>query len=57
MKYLAQISIKNNGGCYRTQSDSLDYIREWAKSTGKQGDTLLILKNGDKMGNARTFTL
>lgn len=57
MKYLAQINIKNNGGCYKFSSDSLDEIRAWAKKTGKEGDTLLILKNGDKMGNAKTFTL
>lgn len=57
MKYLAQINIKNNGGCYKFSSDSLDEIRAWAKKNGKEGDTLLILKNGDKMGNAKTFTL
>lgn len=57
MKYLAQISIKNNGGCYRTQSDSLDDIRQWAKAKGNHGDELIIVKNGDKMSNARTFNL
>lgn len=56
-KYLAQVNIQNNGGCYRFNSDSLDAIRAWAKSVGKTGDTLLILHNGDKLGNARTFTL
>ncbi len=59
MKYLAQITIQgqSKNGCYKFQSDSLDEIRAWAKSVGKAGDELLIMKNGDKLGNARTFTL
>jgi hypothetical protein len=57
MKYLAQINIKNNGGCYRFSADSLDEIRAWAKATGKAGDVLTILRNGDKLKNARVITL
>lgn len=56
-KYLAQINIKNNGGTFRMNSDSLDEIRNWSKSKGQTGDTLFIVKNGDKLGNGRTFTL
>lgn len=56
MKYLAQIT-ESTGGCYRFNSDSLDDIRDWAKKIGKKGETLTILKNGDKMSNARTFIL
>lgn len=55
--YLAQVTIQNNQGCYRLSSDSLDDIRVWAKSVGRSGDQLMIVRNGDKMSNARTFTI
>lgn len=57
MKYLAQINIKNNGGCYRFNSDSLDEIRSWAKATGKTGEQLMIVRNGDNIKNARIITI
>lgn len=63
MKYLAEVHIKNtytgkfDQGTYVKSSDSLDGISDWAKSVGKPGDELFIVKNGDKMGNARTFIL
>ena len=61
MKYLAQINIKTqygaDGGCYKFQADSLDDIREWSKSIGKPGDELMVMRNGDKIGNARKFTI
>lgn len=57
MKYLAQVTKKNNGGCFRFNSDSLDEIRKWAKSVGTAGDELMILRNGDKLGNARKFII
>ena len=56
MKYLAQINTAS-GGCYRFNSDSLDEIRTWAKAIGKAGDVLTILRNGDKLKNARVITL
>jgi len=55
--YLAQVTIQNNQGCYRLNSDSLDEIRAWAKSVGKAGDELIIVRNGDKFSNARKFTI
>ena len=55
--YLAQITTQNNGGCYRKQDDSLDDIRTWAKSVGRSGDSLMIMRNGDKLANARHFTI
>lgn len=63
MKYLAEAHIKNtytgkfDQGTYVKSSDSLDGIRDWAKSVGKPGDELFIVKNGDKIGNGRTFIL
>ena len=57
MKYLAQVTIQNNGGCYRFNSDSLDAIRAWAKSVGKAGDELFIMPNGKTAAEGRTFTL
>lgn len=57
MKYLAQVTIQNNGGCYRFNSDSLDAIRAWAKSVGKAGDELFITPNGKTAAEGRTFTL
>jgi len=57
MKYLAQVTQQNNKGCFRFNSDSLDVIRNWAKSVGVTGDELMIVRNGDKLSNARTFTL
>lgn len=57
MKYLAQVTIQNNQGCYRFNSDSLDAIRSWAKSVGKPGDELMIVRNGDTMANARKFII
>lgn len=60
MKYLAQVTILHNGtnqGCFRFNSDSLDSIREWAKSVGKPGDVLLIQPNGKTLADSRTFTL
>lgn len=57
MKYLAQVTIKNNGGCFRFNSDSLDEIRGWAKRVGKPGDELMIVRNGDKLANARCITI
>lgn len=57
MKYLAQINIQNNGGCYRFNSDSLDEIRSWAKATGKTGEQLMIVRNGDNIKNARIITI
>ena len=55
--YLAQVTIQNNGGCFRKQADSLDDIRVWAKSVGRPGDSLMIMRNGDKLANARHFTI
>lgn len=55
--YLAQITIQNNKGCYRLNSDSLDEIRAWAKSVGKSGDELMIVRNGDNLKNARIITI
>lgn len=63
MKYLAEVHIKNiytgkfDQGTYVKRSDSLDEIRTWAKTVGKPGDELFIVKNGDKTRNGRTFTL
>lgn len=60
MKYLAQVTIFRNGtnqGCYRFNSDSLDAIRDWAKSVGKSGDELMIVRNGDTLANARKLTI
>lgn len=63
MKYLAEVHIKNtytgkfDQGTYAKSFDSLDEIRAWAKSVGKPGDELVIMKNGDKIGSARKFTL
>lgn len=56
-KYLAQVNIKNNGGCFRFNSDSLDTIRVWAKSVGTTGDELFIMPNGKTVKDGRTFTL
>lgn len=56
MKYLAQIT-EATGGCYRFNSDSLEEIRAWAKATGKTGEILTILRNGDSMKNARVITI
>lgn len=56
-KYLAQINLANNGGTYVMCSDSLDEIRDWAKAKGRNGDTLFIMKNGDKIGNGRIFEI
>lgn len=55
--YLAQVTVQNNQGCFRLNSDSLDEIRAWAKRVGKTGDELMIVRNGDKIGNARKFTI
>lgn len=55
--YLAQVTTQNNGGCFRKQADSLDDIRTWAKSVGRPGDSLTIMRNGDKLANARHFTI
>lgn len=57
--YLAQITIqgKSQNGCYRLNSDSLDDIRAWAKSVGKSGDELMIVRNGDSLKNARVITI
>jgi hypothetical protein len=57
MKYLAQVTIQNNGGCYRFNSDSLDAIRVWAKTVGKAGDELFIMPNGKTTAEGRTFVL
>ena len=57
MKYLAQVTIQNNGGCYRFSSDSLDAIRVWAKSVGKAGDELFIMPNGKTVADGRTFSI
>lgn len=57
MKYLAQVNVQNNGGCYRFNSDNLDEIRIWAKRVGKTGDTLLIQPNGKNATKSRSFTL
>lgn len=60
MKYLAQVTILHSGtnqGCYRFDSDSLDAIREWAKSFGKPGDELLIQPNGKNGSAARKFII
>lgn len=46
MKYLASVTLQNNQGCFRFNSDSLDEIREWAKRVGVAGDTLTIMRNG-----------
>lgn len=55
--YLAQVTIQNNGGCFRKQSDSLENIRTWARSVGRPGDSLMIMRNGDKLANARHFVI
>lgn len=57
--YLAQITIqgKSQNGCYRLIADSLDEIRVWAKSVGKSGDELFIMRNGDKAANGRTIII
>lgn len=57
MKYLAQVTLQNNQGAYRLNSDSLDEIRDWAKRVGKTGDTLFIVRNGDLLSNGRTLTI
>lgn len=56
MKYLAQVNVAA-GGCYRFNSDSLDAIRDFAKTVGQKGDVLTILRNGDQLKNARTITI
>lgn len=55
--YLAQVTTQNNQGCYRFNSDSLNGIRVWAKSVGKTGDELMIVRNGDQLKNARKFII
>lgn len=55
--YLAQVTQQNNKGCYRLNSDSLDEIRTWAKSVGKAGDELMIVRNGDSLKNARKIII
>ena len=59
--YIAQINIKTiygaDGGCYKLIAESLDEIREWAKRTGKAGDVLTVMRNGDKIGNARKIII
>ena len=57
MKYLAQVTQQNDKGCFRFNSDSLDAIREWAKSVGVAGDELMIVRNGDKLANARKMVI
>lgn len=63
MKYLAEIHIKNqhtgefNQGTYCRSFDDLDALRTWAKSTGKPGDELLVLRNGDKLANAKRIVI
>lgn len=63
MKYLAEVHIKNvytgkfDQGTYARSFDDLDTLREWAKSVGKTGDELMILRNGDKLGNARKIII
>lgn len=52
MKYLANILIKCqltgqfSQGVYSNSFDDLDSLRAWAKSVGKPGDLLRIMKNG-----------
>jgi hypothetical protein len=55
-KYLAQVNSAD-GSCFCKTDDSLDAIRTWARQVGKVGETLLVMKNGDFLKNAKTFTL
>lgn len=60
MKFLAQVTILHAGtnqGCFRFNSDDLNAIREWAKSVGKPGDELMIVRNGDTLKNAKYLTI
>lgn len=57
MKYLAQVNLQGQGGCFRKNSDSLDDLRTWGKAVGSPGDSLIIVRNGDSLTNARHFTI
>jgi hypothetical protein len=55
--YITEIIIQNNGGSYRALLDSLDQVRAFAKENGRVGDMLRVLRNGDKLGNAREIII
>lgn len=55
--YIAEIIIQNNGGSFHKVFDTLDQVRAFAKEVGKHGDLLRVMRNGDKLANAREITI
>lgn len=53
--YIVDISSKS--GTFHKVVDSLEEVRAYAKANGKPGDTLTILRNGDKLANARVIVI
>lgn len=54
--YIDQIDCKA-GGCFRKSTESLDEIRNWAKSVGNKGETLTIMRSGTTIGEARVIII
>lgn len=55
--YLVDVVIQNNGGTFHKCCETLEEVRAYAKQAGKPGDLVRILRNGDKLANAREIVI
>lgn len=55
--YLVDVVIQNNGGTFHKCCETLEEVRAYAKQVGKPGDLVRILRNGDKLANAREIVI
>jgi hypothetical protein len=51
------VDISSSQGTYHAVCDTLDDVRAYVKANGKPGDKVTILRNGDKLGNARVIII
>lgn len=51
------VDISSASGTYHKVCETLDEVRAFAKANGKPGDKLTILRNGDKLENARVIII
>lgn len=51
------VDISSASGTYHKVCETLEEVRAFAKANGKPGDKLTILRNGDKLANARVIII
>ena len=55
--YIAEIILHGNQGSFHKVLNSLEEVRQFARAVGSKGDLLRVLRNDDKLANAREIVI